>query len=128
MTSQSTAVLVEGAPKPSGPFSQALVRGNIVALSGQVGMDPVTREYVSDDVTEQTRQALANMRAVLAGAGARISDVVSVRVFVTRQEHLKPVNEAYLEVFSEPFPARTAVIVGLPGRMLVEIDALAVLG
>ncbi|PZG37116.1 reactive intermediate/imine deaminase [Spongiactinospora gelatinilytica] len=122
----TSAVLVPGSPAPSGPFSQALVRGNIVALSGQVGMDPRTREYVSDDVPGQTRQALANLRAVLEGAGASIADVITVRVFVTKEEHIKLVNEPYKEVFAEPYPARTAVVVGLPGRMLVEIDAIAV--
>lgn len=120
------SITTSGAPAPSGPFSQAAVKGPLIATCGQVGMDPVTREYVSDDAAEQTRQALKNLVSVLNAAGAGVEDVISVRIFVTDVADMARINEPYTEVFSEPFPARTTVVVGLPGRMLVEIDALAV--
>jgi 2-iminobutanoate/2-iminopropanoate deaminase len=115
----------DAAPTPAGPYSQAVRRGPVVASAGQVGRLP-DGTWV-EGVGEQTRQALRNVIAVLAAAGAEEMDIVSVRVFLTDPANFDEMNAAYAEVLSEPYPARTTVYVGLRvPEMLVEIDALAV--
>jgi 2-iminobutanoate/2-iminopropanoate deaminase len=113
------------APAPAGPYSQSVRIGSIVAAAGQGGADPATGELVGPGVAEQTRQALANVAAVLAACGASLDDVIRVGVFLTDTEDFAALNDVYRSVFSEPFPARTTVYVGLPAGMKVEIDALA---
>ncbi|MFL6073721.1 MAG: RidA family protein [Mycobacteriales bacterium] len=115
-----------GAPAPAGPYSQGVRRGSVLALAGQAGFDPATGQLV-DGVAAQTRQALTNLGAVLAEAGASFADVVMMRVYLTDPEHFAVMNQVYSEFVTAPFPGRTTVYVGLPPGMLVEIDGLAVL-
>ena len=113
-----------GTPPPAGPYTPAVRIGSIVAGSGQVG---ITGEgVVLDGVGAQTRQAFTNLLAHLASAGADADDVISVRVFLTDVDHFDAMNEVYREFFTEPFPARSTIYVGLPPGFLVEIDAMAV--
>jgi 2-iminobutanoate/2-iminopropanoate deaminase len=114
------------APKPSGPFSQSVRIGGVVAAAGQVGNTP--DGSVLGGVGPQTRQALANVAAVLAASGAGMDDVITMRVFLTDVSHFGEMNAVYAEAFAEPYPTRTTVYVGLPEGLLVEIDALAVVG
>ncbi len=114
------------APPPAGPYSQSVRVAQIVAAAGQTGGDPKTGELVGNSVADQTRQALANVDAVLRASGASLDDVIRVGVFLTDTEDFAPMNEVYREMFTEPFPARTTVFVGLPPGAKVEIDALAV--
>jgi len=114
------------APKPAGPYSHAVKRGNILALSGQVGIDPATGALVPGGIAEQTRQALRNLQAVLAEAGASFADVVMTRVYLTDVAHFEEMNNVYTEMVGVPLPCRTTVFVGLGPGMLVEIDLLAV--
>lgn len=114
------------APKPSGPFSQSVRIGGVVAAAGQVGNTP--DGTVLEGVGPQTRQALANIAAVLAASDAGMDDVISMRVFLTDVSHFGEMNAVYAEAFAEPYPTRTTVYVGLPEGLLVEIDALAVVG
>ncbi|HEY8373502.1 MAG TPA: Rid family detoxifying hydrolase [Pseudonocardiaceae bacterium] len=123
-----TAIQTADAPKPPAAFSQGVVKGNILQVAGQVAFDPGTGEIVGTTVAEQTRQALRNVEAVLRAGGATFDDVVMLRVYLTDPAHFAEMNEAYGEFVREPFPARTTVYVGLPPGLLVEIDALAVLG
>jgi reactive intermediate/imine deaminase len=114
----------DAAPTPSGPFSQSVRIGGVVAAAGQVGNTP--DGTVLDGVGPQTRQALANIAAVLAASGAGMDDVITMRVFLTDVSHFGEMNAVYAEAFDEPYPTRTTVYVGLPQGLLVEIDALAV--
>jgi 2-iminobutanoate/2-iminopropanoate deaminase len=114
------------APKPAGPYSQAVRIGDIVAAAGQAGITP-TGDVV-EGVGAQTKQALANIAAALEAAGASLADVVSYRVFLTDTSQFEEMNAAYAEAVGEPYPARTTVYVTLPPGLLVEIDALAVVG
>lgn len=114
------------APAPAGPYSPSVRIGGLVAASGQVGTD--ANGVLLDGVRAQTRQALMNVVANLAASGASADDVISVHVFLTDPSQFTAMNEAYATVFAEPYPARTTVFVGLPEGMLVEIDALAVVG
>jgi 2-iminobutanoate/2-iminopropanoate deaminase len=117
----------DDAPKPVGPYSQSARIGAVVAAAGQGGFDPVTGELVGDGVAEQTRRALKNVAAVLAANGATLEDVIRTGVFLTDTDDFEAMNEVYRTMFSEPYPARTTVYVGLPAGMKIEIDAIAVL-
>lgn len=120
------AITTSDAPIPNAPISQARVKGGVLALAGQIGVDPATGDYVSADVVEQAVQALKNTMAVLAAAGCGPADVISTRLFVTDIAHIPLINEVYTDFFQPPYPARTSVAVGLPAGMLVEIDCIAV--
>jgi 2-iminobutanoate/2-iminopropanoate deaminase len=124
------------APAPAGPYSQALSRGNILALAGQVGIDPDTSE-LAEGIGAQTRQALTNLMAVAKAAQAPLSAIIHVRVYLADKNDFAAMNESYQEFWKSEgihrlpsgewlFPARTTVAVGLPEGMLVEIEALAV--
>jgi reactive intermediate/imine deaminase len=116
----------DGAPAPPLPLSPGIRMGNIVHVSGQVGVDPATNEPAGFSVREQTEQALRNIEVVLWSGGVTMEDVVMMRVYLTDTAHFAELNETYAELVPQPFPARTTVYVGLPPGLLVEIDALAV--
>jgi 2-iminobutanoate/2-iminopropanoate deaminase len=116
----------DGAPSPAGPYSQSVRIGDVVAAAGQVGI--AADGSVVDGVGAQTRQALANIASVLAASGAGMDDVITVRVFLTDTSQFDEMNTVYADAFSAPYPTRTTVYVGLPEGLLVEIDALAVVG
>lgn len=121
------AIHPEGTKIPTVPLTHGIRKGNILQVAGQVAFDPATNEIVGTTVTEQTRQVMRNVRAILAAGGATLDDVVMCRVHLTDTAHFGEMNDAYREFFEESFPARTTVYVGLPDDLLVEIDALAVL-
>lgn len=123
-----TEIRTEDAPTPVAAFSQGVRKGNILQVAGQVGIDPASGQVVGAGVREQARQTLRNVEAVLAAAGASMADVVMVRVYLTDTAHFGALNEVYAEFVATPFPARTTVYVGLPKGLLVEVDAMAVLG
>ncbi|NUT92242.1 MAG: RidA family protein [Saccharothrix sp.] len=124
-----TEIRTPNAPTPVAAFSQGVIKGNILQVAGQVAFDPATGEIVGDTVAEQTRQALRNVVAVLEAGGSSLDDVMMMRVYLTDTAHFGEMNDVYNEVVQQqPFPARTTVYVGLPAGLLVEIDALAVLG
>ena len=114
------------APEPAGPYSQSVRAGSFVAAAGQVGIDPQTGEVVSEDIREQTRQALKNVQAVLAASGATLGDVLRLGVFLTSLDDFGPMNEIFEEMLPEPLPARTTVYVSLPPKLKIEIDAFAI--
>lgn len=120
-------VATPNAPKALGPYSQAVKVGETLYCSGQIGLDPRTGALVADDVVEQAKQALRNLKAVLKQA--QVSDVVKVTVFMTNIADFQKVNEVYAEFFKESqnLPARSAVgVKALPAKALVEIEAVAV--
>ena len=121
-------VHVPGAPKPVGPYSSAMIVGNLVYVSGQSGRDPVT-DVVAEDIETQTEQVLANIRTILEAAGSSMSRVVRCGVFLTDMNEFKRMNAVYERMFAGHKPARTTVAVSeLPGPGLrVEIDAIATL-
>jgi 2-iminobutanoate/2-iminopropanoate deaminase len=120
------AISTPNAPAPVAAFSQAIRSGNLLAIAGQVGVDPATKQVVEGGVTEQTRQTLRNLVAVLEAAGASMNDVIQLRVYLTDRDDFAAMNEVYGEFVTEPYPVRTTVFVGLGTGLLVEIDALAV--
>lgn len=119
-------VSTEAAPEAIGPYSQALQVGNVIYCSGQIGIDPATGELVEGGIEAETRQALANLEAVLAAAGASVGDVVQVQVFLADLEDYAAMNEVYGRHFEAAPPARAAVeVAGLPAGARVEITATA---
>jgi reactive intermediate/imine deaminase len=122
---ESTVIATEEAMTAVGPHSQAVQRGNILAVGGQIGADPKSG-ILCQGFDEQIRQAMANLQAILKEAGSSFADVVMLRVYLTEEGHFRPMNTALEKFLSKPFPARTVVYVELPPHMLVEIDALAV--
>jgi reactive intermediate/imine deaminase len=126
--SEKTAIRTAKAPSPAAAYSQGVRKGGILQVAGQVPVDPATKLIVGETVGEQTRQALENVRAVLEEAGSGFDDVVMLRVYLTRREDFAEMNAVYEQYVREPYPARTTVFVGLAEGLLVEIDALAVVG
>ena len=115
-----------GTPPPAGAYSPAIRAGDLLFVSGQVPKDPETG-VIADDVGQQTRQVLENLRRVLASAGAGIDDVVSVTAYLSDIGDWDAFNGVYSEVFREPYPTRTTVGAGLHG-FAVEISAVAYVG
>ena len=115
-----------GAPKPIGPYSQAVVSGGLVFCSGQVGLDPKTGAVVEGGVGAQTRRVLENLAAVLGSAGSSLANVVRCTVFLKNMSDFAAMNEVYAQFFTKDFPSRSTVEVArLPKDALVEIDCIA---
>jgi len=117
------------APAAIGPYSQAVVANGFVFTAGQIALDPATMDIVGGDVVAQTERVLANLAAILAAAGASWSSVVKTTVFLADMADFPRMNDVYARVFGDARPARSTVAVkGLPRNVLVEIEAVAVLG
>jgi 2-iminobutanoate/2-iminopropanoate deaminase len=121
------AVSTDEAPEALGPYSQAIVAGGLVFCSGMAGIDPATGA-APDGIEAQTEQALRNLAAVLASAGASMADVVKTTIFYAEVEDFGRLNEIYARHMPDPPPARSAPAnVRLPRDLLISIDAIAVL-
>lgn len=120
-------MVTDRAPRPVGPYSQAVLHDGWIFVSGQIPLDPATGELVEGDVEAQAERAFANLAAVLAAAGASPADVVRVAVYLTDLSEFARVNEIYARWFAaDPPPARTALgVAALPKGARIEIDAIA---
>jgi len=118
----------DDAPQAIGPYSQAVVTGNLVFTAGQIALDPATMEIVEGDIRVQTDRVLKNIAAVLENAGASLKSVVKTTVFLKDMNDFAAMNEVYAEHFAGHKPARSAVEAArLPKDVLVEIETVAVL-
>ena len=125
-TTMKKVISTTSAPGAIGPYSQAIDTGSFVYASGQIPLNPVTGE-IPEGITEQTRQSLENVKAILSAAGLSVDNVVKTTVFLSDMANFGPMNEVYGQVFTEPYPARSAVAVReLPKGVLVEIEVIAV--
>lgn len=119
-------VFTEKAPKPIGPYSQAIVANGFIFVSGQIPIDPKTGEVVKGGVKEQTRRVIENIKAILEACGATLNDVVYVIVFLRDLKYYKEFNEEYARHFQKEPPARVTVGVHqLPGDVLLEMSVIA---
>jgi 2-iminobutanoate/2-iminopropanoate deaminase len=119
-------VHTDRAPDDIGPFSQAIRANGFVFVSGQIPMDPKTRELSRGDLAAQTELVLRNLAAVLEAGGSSLDRVVKVGVFLKDMGEFARFNEIYARFFPPPLPARTTVEAArLPKDILVEIDAIA---
>jgi len=122
-------IFTEKAPKPIGPYSQAVRVGDMVFVSGQIPIDPATGKLVEGGIREQTRRVLENIKAILESAGLSLSNVTWVFVALKDLSKFSEFNEVYSEYFRESPPARITVEVSnLPGGALIEISVIAVKG
>ena len=119
-------VTTESAPKAIGPYSQAVVVGEMIYTAGQIALDPATMEVVGGGIKEQTTRVLANLRAVLEAAGSDLSKVVKTTVFLQDMADFPAMNEIYGQTFGDHKPARSTVAAaGLPRGVRVEIEVVA---
>lgn len=119
-------VNTNAAPKAIGPYSQAVVAGELVYTSGQIAIDPTNGEVEHDNVGVQTRRVLGNLGEVLNAAGASLQTVIKTTVYLTSMSDFAEMNNVYGEYFGENPPARACVEVSaLPKNVLVEIEAVA---
>ncbi len=117
------------APAALGPYSQAVVAGGWVFVSGQIPIDPATGELIDTGIAGQTDRVMKNLAAVLHEAGLSLNHVVKTTVYLADMETFGEMNEVYAEHFGDHRPARATVQAGaLPKSVGVEIDAIARLG
>lgn len=120
-----TEIATDTAPRALGPYSQGRVVNNLVFTAGQIGLDPATMALV-DDTEGQIRQVFHNLLAIVGEMGGDISSIMKLTVYLTDLAHWPLVNAVMAEVFSAPFPARTAVgVAELPLGAVIEIEAVA---
>lgn len=120
-------VNTQKAPEAFGPFSQAIKTDTLVFTSGQLPIDSVSGELVSDDVSTQTHQVIKNLKAILDEAGCTMDDVAKATVFITSMDDFTTVNEIYSSYFNSPYPARSCIEVPqLAKDAKVEIEAIAI--
>lgn len=124
------AIRTNTAPAAVGPYSQAVVSGNMVFVSGQLGMDPQSGNLVEGGVENQASQAIGNLRAVLIAAGCDLKNVVKATVYLADIADFSAMNEVYKSFFTGPdYPARAAFqVAALPKGAKFEIEAIAVKG
>ena len=114
------------APTPSGPYSQAIIANGFIFVAGQRPQDPVTGA-IRDDVREQTRQCLRNVKAILDAAGSSMANIVKTNVYLSDIADFAAMNEVYSAMIPEPYPTRTTVGAQLRG-IKVEIEVIALQG
>lgn len=120
------SIVTDKAPKPLGPYSQAIVEGDFIFLAGQGCTNPQTGKLELGDVRSETKRTFENIRAVLHAAGSSLDDVLKCNVYLRDINDFAAMNEVYQTFFSPPFPARTTIQAGaLPGGIAVEIECVA---
>jgi len=118
-------IQTDQAPKPIGPYSQAIVEGQDRPRADDAEM-PVTGKVEMGDITSETRQTFANMKAILEAAGSSLDKVVKCNVYLRDIKDFAAMNEVYKTMFAPPYPARTTIQAGaLPGGIAVEIECIA---
>jgi reactive intermediate/imine deaminase len=121
-------ISTQDAPAAIGVYSQAVRVGNTIWVSGQIPLDPKTKDLVQGDVEAQVRQVFENLKAIVAAAGASFDDVVKATVFLIDLSHFGLVNKVMAEYFREPYPARAAVgVAALPRGAQVEVECIVAL-
>lgn len=120
------AVLTEKGPKPIGPYSQAIVEGDLIFVAGQGCTNPETGKLELGNVRSETKRTFENIRAILHAAGSSLDDVLKCNVYLRDIDDFAAMNDVYATFFTPPFPARTTIQAGaLPGGIAVEIECIA---
>ena len=123
---KKTVISTDQAPAAIGPYSQAVVHGDLVFCAGQIPLDPATGQIVEGDTVLQARRVVQNMKAVLEAAGSSIEKILKLEVFLTDLSDFPGVNSYLAEVFTEDFPARVTIgVAALPMGADIEIAATA---
>lgn len=117
----------EKAPKAIGPYSQGVMAGNMLFISGQLPIDPETMELVGGSIENQTKKVMENIEAILKEVGATFNDIVKTTIFLTDLGNFAEVNKAYGEYFNTNKPARACIEVSkLPKDAEIEIEAIVI--
>ena len=125
---QKQIISTPAAPAAIGTYSQAVRVGNTIWVSGQIPLDPATKELVGPAIEPQVRQTFANLQAIVTASGAGMADVVKVTIFLVDLAHFALVNKVMAEFFPEPYPARAAVgVAALPRGAQVEVECIIAL-
>lgn len=128
MKKQRSIISTDKAPAAIGPYSQAVKVGDTVYLSGQIALDPQTKELVAGDVVAQATQVFKNLQAVAEAAGGSLDDAVKVNISMVDLNDFARVNDVMKSFFHEPYPARACVqVAALPRGAQVEIEVIMVL-
>lgn len=119
------AIQTDKAPAAIGPYSQAIIAGDLLFISGQLPIDPPTGKLIEGSMTEQTRKIMKNIKAVAAEAGASLDSIVKTTIFLKDLGDFKEVNEAYADFFQSTPPARSTVqVAALPLDARIEIESI----
>ena len=123
---EKKVIKTDKAPLPVGPYSQAIIYGELVFLSGQLSIDPTTNNLVQGTIEEEARRVLENIKAVLEEAGSSLEKVLKTTVFLADIEDFGRFNEIYKQYFTSRPPARSCFQVGkLPKGMKLEVEVIA---
>ncbi|MBX4269532.1 RidA family protein [Clostridium estertheticum] len=124
---EKNIINTNNAPAALGPYSQAVKVGNVLYTSGQLAINPVTGEFINDDIKNATAQSLDNVKAILEEAGSSLDKVVKTLVFLKDMDDFAQMNEIYSKYFTTNPPARSCIQAGkLPKDALVEIEVIAI--
>ena len=120
-------IFTQKAPKAIGPYSQAVKAGGFLFVSGQIPINPETGDLMIASIEEQANQVILNLKSICEAAGSGLEDIVKLTIYLTDLGNFTKVNEAMLEYFLEPYPARATVeISALPLGVNVEMDAIVI--
>ncbi len=121
-------IFTDKAPAPIGPYNQAVLFGNTLYTSGQIAIDPVTNELVLDNIEDETKLVMENLKAVIEAAEMTLENVVKTTIFIMNMEDFAKINSVYAEYFNEKTaPARETVqVAALPKFVNVEISMIAI--
>ncbi|MEP6749622.1 MAG: Rid family detoxifying hydrolase [Bacteroidota bacterium] len=123
---EKKVIITSSAPAPIGPYNQAIQFGNLLFISGQVAINPVTSNIEATDIIGETHQVMHNLKAILAEAGMDFNHILKTTIFLSDMSLFATVNDVYGKYFSGAFPARETVAVkGLPKNVNVEISMIA---
>ena len=126
--SNKLSIKTPDAPQAIGPYSQAIKKGSLVFISGQIPLVPGTTELVGTDLAEQTQQVFKNLQTVAEASGGGLNDIVKLTIYLTDLSAFAIVNEIMASYFIEPYPARATIeISALPKSALVEVEAILAL-
>jgi len=122
-----TEIYSNNAPKPIGPYSQAIKHGNMIFISGQIAMDYQNSNIINENIAEETETVMKNIMSILKESGCNFQNIVKCSIFLSDMSLFDEVNKIYSKYFSHPFPARETVEVSkLPKNVNVEISAIAI--
>src|ERR1035437_5600671 len=121
-----TIINTKNAPAPIGPYSQGVMINDLLYVSGQIAINPANGNLVMDNIIEETKQVMENLKAILEAANLNFSNVIKTTIFLKDMNNFKSVNEVYGSYFTKDFPARETVEVArLPKEVHVEISVVA---
>jgi len=123
-----TEIYSNNAPKPIGPYSQAIKHGNMIFISGQIAIDYQNNNIINENIAKETETVMKNIMSILKESGCNFQNIVKCSIFLSDMSLFDEVNKIYSKYFSHPFPARETVEVSkLPKNVNVEISAIAIM-